>query len=49
MSSAGCSVQCNVSGVECQDRSVRFVTLGVDGGERGGDVGCRAWEGRGRE
>ena len=42
MSSAGCGVQCNVSGVECQDRSIRFVILGVDGGEKGGDVGRRA-------
>ena len=49
MISAGCGVQCNMSGVECQERSVRFVTLGVDGGERGGEVGRRAWEGRGGE
>ena len=35
VSDVGCvlwaAVQCNVSGVECQDRSVRFVTLGVGG------------------
>ena len=39
-SSAGCGVQWNVSGVECQDRSVRSVTLGVHGGEKSGRCGA---------
>ena len=47
MSSAGCGVQCNVSGVECQDRTVRFVTLGVDGGERSGGCGAPGVGGQG--